>query len=83
MYKRKFQYFTAVKQWGNTGLTSLKEAFWNCTNLKSVANDVNESFLAVTTFEKAFYKAAALEEIPAGIFNNCPKVTSFRECRCV
>lgn len=79
-YKDAFQYFTAVKQWGNTGLTSLKEAFWNCSNLKSVANDVNESFLAVTTFEKAFYKAAALEEIPAGIFNNCPKVTSFREC---
>lgn len=79
-YKDALQYFTAVKQWGNTGLISLKEAFWNCSNLKSVAKDVNESFLTVTTFEKAFYKAAALEEIPVGIFNNCPKVTSFREC---
>lgn len=79
-HKDALNYFTAVKQWGNTGLTTLKEAFWNCVNLESVANDLNESFLTVTSFERAFYKAAALKEIPAGIFHNCPKVTSFREC---
>lgn len=71
-------YITAVKQWGTTGLTSLYNAFWHCTNLRSIPTDTQESFRAITTFESAFEQCSSLEALPEGLLRSCDKVESFR-----
>ncbi len=68
---------SAVKQWGDTGLTSMERAFCGFGALKSIPADETEAFAAVTTFEYAFFSCKTLEAIPDGLFKYCGNVTSF------
>ena len=71
---------TAVKQWGNTGLTSMSSAFNGFGALKSIPTDETGAFAEVTTFESAFSSCKAMETIPDGLFKYCENVTSFSSC---
>lgn len=77
-------YITAVKQWGTTGLTSMYNAFWHCTKLRSIPADTQESFRAIVTFENAFEQCSALEALPEGLFSSGSQVESFSNtfCQC-
>ncbi len=68
---------TAVKQWGNTGLTDMSYAFYYCKRLVSLPEYTGEAFSNVTSFYGSFYRCYALAEIPEGIFEKCTKVTDF------
>ena len=59
-------YVVEVLQWGQTGLTSMEDAFNGCMNLKSIPSDTAHSFDGVTTFNEAFYDCQTLGAIPAG-----------------
>ncbi len=69
-----------VVSWGHTGLKSLKNAFYYCDNLKTIAGDDAESFVDVETFEKAFYECDSLKTIPANLFEYASKATSVSNC---
>lgn len=70
-------YLTKVKQWGKTGLTSLADAFYECTALTTVPADTEGSFEDVTTFEDMFFYCTALESVPEGLFAYASKATTF------
>lgn len=70
------KYLTRVEQWGQTGLTSMEKAFYNCKSLTSVPGDPNGSFSDVTTFAYAFF-GTLITEIPAGFFDAATKATMF------
>lgn len=63
----------SVKQWGNTGLTSLRGAFNGCTGLRSIAGDKTGSFAEVDDFASAFEGCTSLEAIPEDLFAFCPQ----------
>lgn len=65
-------YVVEVLQWGQTGLTSMEDAFNGCMNLKSIPSDTAHSFDGVTTFNEAFYDCQTLGAIPAGLFDTLP-----------
>ncbi len=67
---------SAVKQWGNTGLTDMNHAFYYCTSLASLPEYTGDAFVDVTDFQYAFCDCPSLKEIPKGIFDNCPKNTA-------
>lgn len=73
-------YITEVIQWGNTGLVSMDRALKGCVNLIRVPGDTDGSFTEVTEFSNAFYNCKLLSEIPANLFVNCSKVTTFAFC---
>lgn len=70
-------YVVEVLQWGQTGLTSMEDAFNGCMNLKSIPSDTAHSFDGVTTFNEAFYDCQTLGAIPAGLFDNATRATDF------
>lgn len=63
---------TAIKDWGNIGIESLKNAFYQCRNLKSIAAPDEDSFELLTTIYQAFYQNTSLESIPEGMFADLP-----------
>ncbi len=71
------QGFTAVRQWGTTGLTDLTSAFYKWTNLTYVANDTEGSMSRVTKFYQTFTGCTSLEEISDGLFKYATSATSF------
>ncbi|MCD8295536.1 MAG: hypothetical protein LUE27_09895 [Clostridia bacterium] len=71
------QYLTAVNDWGETGLTNMGYAFYNCTGLAALPEDNLESFTDVTSFADAFYGCTSLTELPGNLFADCSASTSF------
>ena len=70
---------TAVKQWGNTGLTSMGHAFEKCTSLEYVAGNTSNAFDNVQDFINTFAFCKGLKSIPANLFGNCKMLTSMYE----
>lgn len=73
----KSAYLTEVIQWGQTGLTSMENAFNGCKSLKAIPTDTAHSFDDVTTFAHAFEACSVLSAIPAGLFDNATGATDF------
>ncbi|MCD8313682.1 MAG: leucine-rich repeat protein [Bacteroidales bacterium] len=69
---------TAVKQWGNTGLTSVSDALDYCEGLTSVPADTQESFANVTTCAYMFYYCTALTSVQEGLFAKCTSASTFQ-----
>ena len=69
---------TAVKQWGNTGLTNMKNAFNSDTALTSLPDDTNQAFSNVISFESAFQSCWGIKSLPSGLFTYAKKATSLR-----
>ncbi len=67
-----------IIQWGNTGLTNIEYAFYKCSNLSSIPEDLG-SFSNVKYLKGAFYSCSSLKEIPEGIFDYCSNATDFSE----
>ncbi len=59
---------TAVKQWGNTSLTSMKAAFYQCSNLSALPEKTGDGFAFVSTFMQAFYQCTSLATLPEDLF---------------
>ena len=59
---------TAVKQWGNTSLTSMKAAFYQCSNLSALPEKTGDGFAFVSTFMQAFYQCTSLAALPEDLF---------------
>jgi hypothetical protein len=66
-----------VIQWGDTGLKSLSQAFYQCKELEEIADDTTGALAEVDAYSYAFYKCTALKAIPAGLFNYAIHATSF------
>lgn len=73
-------YLTAVKAWGELGLTNLYRAFYMCSGLTELPEETGDAFAEVTSCSYAFYKCTALETVPAGLFKDCSNVTDFTYC---
>ncbi len=67
---------TAVIQWGDTGLTSMRYAFDFCQNLTSLP-DGPGPFENVTTFWSAFEGCTSLKGVPVEFFDKCTAATDF------
>lgn len=72
-------YLTAVKAWGNPGVISMENAFYNCKKLTSIPENTQNSFKDVTTFKYAFWHAP-IESIPASLLKGCSKATLMTYC---
>ncbi len=70
---------TAIEQWGDTGLTSLYDAFYYYTALVSLPADTTGAFSNVETFAWAFSYCTALKSIPEGLFAYCSMVTTYAD----
>lgn len=71
---------SGIKQWGKTGLTALRYAFYRCINIESLPPDTDDSFAEVTSFENAFSNCTALKELPEGLFASAVNAETFRDC---
>ena len=60
-----------VIQWGNTGLTDLRHAFYKNYLLRKIATDSSGSLSKVQSVLSAFQDCTALESIPAGLLSHC------------
>ena len=67
----------SVKQWGHTGLTSMRDAFSGCTGLESLPADQTLAFGEVTRFDSAFRDCPRLKTISGHLFDAATKATSF------
>ena len=65
-----------VVQWGQLGLESLAEAFYNNKGLTQVAVPAEGAFAKVTTTDDMFYNCTLLEEIPVGLIDRCTELTT-------
>lgn len=66
---------TAIKDWGNIGVQSLKRGFYKCLKLKTIAPPDEDSFELLTSAYETFYSNESLETIPEGMFANAPALT--------
>lgn len=60
-----------------SGVTTLKECFYNCTLLTEVAVNTVAKCVNATNCESLFYGCKALTAVPAGLVGNLTKVTTF------
>lgn len=67
----------AVKQWGNTGLTSMESAFKGCNNLRTIEADKTGAFAKVTDFSSAFQDCIRLETLFPKLFVHASQATTF------
>ncbi len=67
---------TAVKSWGDLGLTSMYYAFRDQQGLTSLPSD-NSGIRNVTNFNYAFMNCYALTSLPNGLFAGCDQATNF------
>ncbi len=65
-----------VGQWGQLGLESLAEAFYNNKGLTEVALPAEGAFARVTTTADMFYNCTLLEAIPVGLIDQCAELTT-------
>lgn len=65
-----------VIQWGQLGLESLEEAFYNNKGLTQVALPDAGAFAKVTTVENMFYNCTLLTAVPVGLLDQCAKLTT-------
>lgn len=65
-----------VIQWGQLGLESLEEAFYNNKGLTQVALPDAGAFAKVTTVENMFYNCTLLTAVPVGLIDQCTELTS-------
>ena len=63
--------FVEVVQWGITGVKSIDLSSF----IERIANPTNSSF---ENLEDISFSGSELQEIPAGLFKNCPKLTSLK-----
>lgn len=63
-----------VFNWGRTGLTSMDDAFYYCSNLAKIDTDRTGAFAKVTSFDQAFYRCGSLEEIPQGLLDHAAEL---------
>ena len=61
-----------IIQWGETNVNSIGLFHFN-SNIWRIANPTNSSF---ENLENISFSGSGLREIPAGLFKNCPKLTS-------
>ncbi len=61
-----------IIQWGETNVNSIALFHFN-SNIWRIANPTNSSF---ENLENISFSGSGLREIPAGLFKNCPKLTS-------
>ena len=66
-----------VNQWGNTGLTSMNNAFDNNTILQYIAGNTTGSFASVRDFSSSFNNCLSLKEIPGTLFLSCVNAVTF------
>ncbi len=71
---------TAVRQWGNTGLTTATYAMYYCEGLTSIPDDTLGAFANVTKCTYMFEYCTALTTLPEGLFAYASKVTDFKYC---
>lgn len=76
-----------VIQWGQLGLESLDEAFYNNKGLTQVALPEEGAFANVTSAVDMFYNCTMLEAIPAGLLDQFTKLTTaeamFNNCSAI
>ena len=60
-----------------SGVKTVKECFYNCTNLISVSANVFSKCVEATNGESIFYGCKFLASVPAGLLGSLTKVTSF------
>lgn len=65
---------TSVDSWGNVGLTSMLNAFRECTNLATIAKPIT-GMSGVSNFKRAFNECSSLTTLPDGFFDECPSIT--------
>ena len=68
---------SSVRQWGNTGLTSMSGAFAGNTSLSRIPADITGSFAEVENFSGAFRSCTSLLKIPDGLFRYSGKAINF------
>lgn len=66
---------TAILDWGNIGIESLKRGFYKCVNLKHIAAPDEDSFELLTSVYECFYSNTSIEYLPEGMFANAPVLT--------
>lgn len=66
---------TAILDWGNIGIESLKRGFYKCVNLKYIAAPDEDSFELLTSVYECFYSNTSIEYLPEGMFENAPLLT--------
>ncbi len=71
---------TAVRQWGNTGLTSASYAMYYCEGLTSIPDDTFGSFADVTGCDYMFEYCTSLTSIPEKLFAYAEKAANFNYC---
>lgn len=70
---------TKVTQWGNTGITTMHQAFHGCNNLTEIPAGA-PSGPGIATYYRAFAQTG-LVTIPAGLFSGSfPALTNLSEC---
>lgn len=68
----------AIKQWGTAlHVNDMKDAFRNCTTLRSIARDPLNSLISVMTFEGAFQDCSNLVQVPTNLFDGAYQATNF------
>lgn len=65
-----------VVQWGQLGLESLAEAFYNNKGLTQVALPDAGAFAKVSTVEDMFYNCTLLTAVPVGLIDQCTELTT-------
>ena len=61
----------------NTKLTSLQQAFGNCTALQSIPSGLFDTNVNVENFGNLFFNCSSLESVPSGLFAKNSKATTF------
>lgn len=66
-----------IVNWGKTGLTSMRNAFQGCSNLRTVAADQSEAFENVTDFSYCFTNCIRLQTLYPKLFSYAGNATTF------
>lgn len=76
-FQERMAYLTAVKAWGNTGLTTLASAFSGNRNLQYVAPDTEGAFSKVASVSKMFEQKENKDYPPMGTLTIDPGLFKF------
>ena len=61
----------------NTKLTSVQQAFGNCTALQSIPSGMFDTNVNINDFKNLFFNCSSLETVPSGLFAKNSKATTF------
>ena len=68
-----------VKQWGDLGLRDINNAFYGCSQLRSIVADRLGCFENITSIYGAFSRCVNLESVPEDLFAYCSNVKEMNE----